>query len=544
MYSLSLIKQSNQVNKNSSPSVAASTDRIFDKNITVRFELNEFDTVAQVYPELTTIGEVLEDVASKFQLLPKYLSIKQKFGMKIPKTARLYQLCSNDFGILDFKLGLSDLANHINESIRIEHEKIRLDTNSYYRLLSHCTCMCVVCRQNLLPDFVSVAIPDKDDPLNSKRIIVEIINIPIIKPFLGGYVNKLTGAVYHNAYTQTGPLKQQAIKYSDLVTRDTQTTGELLCTYGASSSGELHKDQQVEQKTDKSAEMECRMAIVIQRAVRLFLWKRFIHNLSVERRSRKSDTNNETSTLKDQCSDEISSADNKVIPVIGSPQTRHDFQLLESKIHKWKESQIEYIKERFNDKAKQQVEFTKVLEHEIKLLNEIEKKRNKMRKEAYDKHMDQLLDKMGAPVKWIGYKNIKCEMDLLQCQKIRKLTTLYRQLKTSGTNRIDRIEFVNELYRILVEEPHSTLLDEVNKRRKKPHNSFGMNKFRITFEMLIDNNCVLQLLDLLKREQKMLLALVDKKTIDSLRRRQNLLFRNFIVSQKVYEPSVTSTPSP
>lgn len=48
-------------------------------------------------------------------------------------------------------------------------------------------------RQNLLPDFISVTIPDKDDFLNSRRIIVEIINIPIVKPFLGGFVNKLTG---------------------------------------------------------------------------------------------------------------------------------------------------------------------------------------------------------------------------------------------------------------------------------------------------------------------------------------------------------------
>lgn len=48
-------------------------------------------------------------------------------------------------------------------------------------------------RQNLLPDFISVTIPDKDDFLSSKRIIVEIINDPIVKPFLGGYVNKLTG---------------------------------------------------------------------------------------------------------------------------------------------------------------------------------------------------------------------------------------------------------------------------------------------------------------------------------------------------------------
>lgn len=57
-------------------------------------------------------------------------------------------------------------------------------------------------------------------------------------------------------------------------------------------------------------------------------------------------------------------------------------------------------------------------------------------------------------------------MDLLQCQKIRKLTTLYRQLKISGTNRFDRIEFLNELHSILIEEQHSILLEEVKKNHK------------------------------------------------------------------------------
>lgn len=140
MYSLpTLTKQLNQSDKNASSAVTSTSQqqhqyRSVDRSITIRFELNGFDTVAQVYPELTTIEDVLEDVASKFQLLPKYLTIKHKFGAKLPKTAHLYQLLgTNDFGILDVKLGLSDLANHINESIRNEHEKIHLDTNVYYR---------------------------------------------------------------------------------------------------------------------------------------------------------------------------------------------------------------------------------------------------------------------------------------------------------------------------------------------------------------------------------------------------------------------------
>lgn len=47
-----------------------------------------------------------------------------------------------------------------------------------------------------MPDFISVTVPDKDDAENFKCIIVEIINIPIVKPFIGGYENKLTGENY------------------------------------------------------------------------------------------------------------------------------------------------------------------------------------------------------------------------------------------------------------------------------------------------------------------------------------------------------------
>lgn len=131
MNSLSVATKSNQPDKFSSSH--GSSNRTLDGNITVRFELNKFDTVAQVYPELTTISDVLDDVASKFQLLPKYLAIKNKLGGTYPKTARLIQLCTNAFRIFDVKLCLSDLADHINDSIHKEHEKIRLDTALYYR---------------------------------------------------------------------------------------------------------------------------------------------------------------------------------------------------------------------------------------------------------------------------------------------------------------------------------------------------------------------------------------------------------------------------
>lgn len=114
--------------------VDSASQSSLDKSVTVRFNLNEFVTIAQVYPAKWTVDHILDDISSKFQLLPKYLSMKRdKFGPKLQKSIQLNQLCKNDYYIVDVKLGLSDLAIHINERIRNEHEKIRLDTDLYYR---------------------------------------------------------------------------------------------------------------------------------------------------------------------------------------------------------------------------------------------------------------------------------------------------------------------------------------------------------------------------------------------------------------------------
>lgn len=57
-------------------------------------------------------------------------------------------------------------------------------------------------------------------------------------------------------------------------------------------------------------------------------------------------------------------------------------------------------------------------------------------------------------------QDIKCEMDSLECQRIRKLTQLYKQLKTPEST-IERIEFISELADALKAEPHSATLSEV-----------------------------------------------------------------------------------
>lgn len=117
--------------------------------------------------------------------------------------------------------------------------------------------------------------PDAKNPSNFKRIVVEIVNDPIIKPFLGGYLNKLTAIEYHNAFSQTGPLIDHS-KYDKLVTRDTQT--ELQPT----ERNEIISVQPKMECKSKLQTNQNKMATIIQRNFRWYLWNKLIKQSSSE----------------------------------------------------------------------------------------------------------------------------------------------------------------------------------------------------------------------------------------------------------------------
>lgn len=106
-------------------------------NITVKFLINEFETVAQVYAATVTVGHVLKDIATKFKLPSKYVTIRRDdhVASKIPYGTQLHQICRNAIGIVTVILRLSELADEINDSVNNEHERIKLDCDVYYRFV-------------------------------------------------------------------------------------------------------------------------------------------------------------------------------------------------------------------------------------------------------------------------------------------------------------------------------------------------------------------------------------------------------------------------
>lgn len=78
-------------------------------------------------------------------------------------------------------------------------------------------------RKYRLPDYLTVHISGEDtEDGQPKNIIVEIENAAIVKPFLCGYKDKISGKLFLDAFTQTGPYFDKW-KYRRYRSRDTQT---------------------------------------------------------------------------------------------------------------------------------------------------------------------------------------------------------------------------------------------------------------------------------------------------------------------------------
>lgn len=103
-----------------------------NENITVKFKINEYHTVAQIYSRNLTVHSILSDIADKFQVNPKYVQIMHE-SQTIPPDLKLFELCHNEYQIIDFELRLNELANQFNDSVCNEIDKIQLDCDVYYR---------------------------------------------------------------------------------------------------------------------------------------------------------------------------------------------------------------------------------------------------------------------------------------------------------------------------------------------------------------------------------------------------------------------------
>lgn len=178
-------------------------DTVDIKNVTVKFQIDEVQFVANTYNNSLFMHEIKTDIAEKFCVDPKYLSFRQQ-GEEYPLNDEtiLHDAHSNEFGVVEIKIELSEDA---------VEQGIQLDSQLYYASF-------------VLNDVITVHVPASMSRDGCpKNLLVEIENRAIVKPFIGGYVHKKTGLEYHDAFSQTGPSDDQISKLQEKLSRDTQT---------------------------------------------------------------------------------------------------------------------------------------------------------------------------------------------------------------------------------------------------------------------------------------------------------------------------------
>lgn len=99
-----------------------SNENIYE-NVTVKFHIISTEIVAHVYSNRLKIKEIKKDIAEKFKIDSEFLVITQNDEILNDKQ-RLFDLCKNEFGIIDLNLSLT------KEAIK---RNIIFDINIYYR---------------------------------------------------------------------------------------------------------------------------------------------------------------------------------------------------------------------------------------------------------------------------------------------------------------------------------------------------------------------------------------------------------------------------
>ncbi|XP_055385066.1 IQ and ubiquitin-like domain-containing protein [Condylostylus longicornis] len=473
------------------------------RKVTVKFQISDTEMVAQVYPNCLTIAEIKQDIGKKFEVDPKFLILRQ-FEGEYDDDYRLYETCSNEFGIVEFCLEISDKAI-------TEHGKIpELNLHVYYSKFR-------------LADFITVHIPeDETTNTKSKDILVEIHNESILKPFLGGYKDKVTGIDYFDAFTQTGPPVEK-IKTSGIYSRDTQTVLEhtksidTMIDSSTQAFGNSNNIINVESANDviiiprkyqphdekKKSESKFANIVLIQRNWRRYLWQRLIKEAAGEFRRLQTEQARREETRGDTYIDRFS---NEAATKTFS-STREDFEMLMAQVGRWKQAETARIKKMF-DGGPRIVELNLLLDKEIELINGIEHQKQIAKEANKEIKENKMLEKLSKPIKWIGYKNLVIEMDLLRTQRVRYLNSIYQELKQNTKCKSKRIETLNKAKKALENEDVTAQVNEI--------------------------------LDLFEREKNMLLA-TKHCELDVLHKRQQLLFLDIIKYCKDRKPDKPET---
>lgn len=109
------------------------------ENVTVKFHLNGNQTIAQVYPNCLSLGEVKTDIGRRFEIEPKFLVLKQGDQI-LSDFCTIFETDCDEFGIHEYMLELKSRRKSKKEHDDDDDDDVeenKLDLNIYYKYLKY-----------------------------------------------------------------------------------------------------------------------------------------------------------------------------------------------------------------------------------------------------------------------------------------------------------------------------------------------------------------------------------------------------------------------
>lgn len=276
-----------------------------------------------------------------------------------------------------------------------------------------------------------------------KECVVEVINKAIVKPFLGGYLNKDTQIEYHHGYTQTGPPQPKVPSHMKMH-RDTQTkyfrnrymeTTYSRATQMANSevwipnvndkllvAGAYETADELERRLDKLNKIK-----TIQRYFRAYKIRLMLKEASAEYKLRVA------KEREDGDYDLRADMDRKRRELIGKvfPRTKTDFDMLYTMLDRWKKAEIERITTYASGPSKI-AEMYQLLEKEMSMLHAIDMHKETVKKDLQIQREVDFFKAISEPIFWHSdYKHIPIAMETLEVQNGQKYKAMFYEVANS-----------------------------------------------------------------------------------------------------------------
>eukprot|EP01029_Cantina_marsupialis_P019564 TRINITY_DN4545_c0_g3_i1.p1 TRINITY_DN4545_c0_g3~~TRINITY_DN4545_c0_g3_i1.p1 ORF type:complete len:489 (-),score=146.91 TRINITY_DN4545_c0_g3_i1:139-1605(-) len=293
-------------------------------------------------------------------------------------------------------------------------------------------------------------VDDNGNPINS--IQVEVAKDLDKKHYLGGFRHKVSGLVYHHAWTQTPRPQPPQTNAAEKVSRDCQTVFQKTRSHQPMresgtqmSRGDLFIDDRnshtIAAKTyftsDQLAELKLRKTIDLQRFWRAYKARCEATSLRVE----KANIANNMKEIRLQKQEEEQKKHEEEIQKRMNPRTKADFDVLMNELQDWKTKEKERIEEFCENKPAQRKEMLAQLVYkETKLLQTIDRLKIEARQHNQKEEIQTMLELMAAPKQWEMSRGEICQIHTQYTTRAKELLELYNGLNLPLLTLAERLD--------------------------------------------------------------------------------------------------------